>query len=485
MQQLQLPKLRKLDTTRPKKKKILLLSDDLRLHSGIATMSKEFVIGTSHIFDWVQVGAAINHPDQGKIIDVSDSIRTEFGIQDANVRIYANSGYGDPNLLRHLINVEQPDAIMHFTDPRFWGWLYQMEHELRQQLPIIYYNIWDDLPYPFWNEDFYESCDMLLNISKQTQNIVKNVLRRFPKEEWAVQYVPHGINERFFYPITEQHAEWNDYQALSQNIKEKNGVDFILFWNNRNIRRKQPGDVILSFKHFCDQLPKEKAERCALLMHTAPIDENGTDLFAVKNAICPDYKIIFSDKPVDTKTLNMYYNMADCTINIANNEGFGISGAESLMAGTPIINNVTGGLQDYMRFEDENGKWIDFTPDFPSNHTGKYKKCGSWAKAVFPSNRSLQGSVPTPYIFDDRANFEDVAEAIMYWYQMSKLERGTRGLAGRQWMLSEESMMSAKHMCDNFIKHINICLEKWTPRKRYTLYKIEEKKKITNPGIVI
>ena len=485
MQQLQLPKLRKLDTTRPKKKKILLLSDDLRLHSGIATMSKEFVIGTSHIFDWVQIGAAINHPDQGKIIDVSDNIRTEFGIQDANVRIYANNGYGDPNLLRHLINVEKPDAIMHFTDPRFWGWLYQMEHELRQQLPIMYYNIWDDLPYPFWNEDFYESCDMLLNISKQTQNIVKNVLRRFPKEEWAVQYVPHGINERFFYPITKDHSDWTDYQALSQNIKEKNNVDFILFWNNRNIRRKQPGDVILSFKHFCDQLPKEKADRCALLMHTAPIDENGTDLFAVKNAICPDYKIIFSDKPVDTRTLNMYYNMADCTINIANNEGFGISGAESLMTGTPIINNVTGGLQDYMRFEDENGNWIDFTPDFPSNHTGRYKKCGSWAKAVFPSNRSLQGSVPTPYIFDDRANFEDVAEAIMYWYNMSQSERETRGLAGRQWILSDESMMSAKHMCDNFIKHINICLEKWTPRKRYALYKIEEKKKITNPGIVI
>jgi len=485
MQQLQLPKLRKLNTTRPKKKKILLLSDDLRLHSGIATMSKEFVIGTSHIFDWVQVGAAINHPDQGKIIDVSADIQKEFGIEDANVRIYANNGYGDPGLLRHIINVEQPDAIMHFTDPRFWGWLYQMEHELRQKLPIMYYNIWDDLPYPFWNEDFYESCDMLLNISKQTQNIVKNVLRRFPKEEWAVQYVPHGINEKFFYPIDNQHAEWNDYQALVENIKGKNGIDFLMFWNNRNIRRKQPGDVILSFKHFCDQLPKEKAERCALLMHTSPIDENGTDLFAVKNAICPDYKILFSDKPVDTKTLNMYYNMADCTINIANNEGFGISGAESLMAGTPIINNVTGGLQDYMRFEDENGKWIEFTTDFPSNHSGKYTKCGSWAKPVFPSNRSLQGSVPTPYIFDDRVNFTDVADAIMYWYQMSKLERDTRGLAGRQWMLSEESMMSAKHMCDNFIKHINVCLEKWTPRKRYALYKIEEKKKITNPGIVI
>jgi glycosyltransferase involved in cell wall biosynthesis len=268
-------------------------------------------------------------------------------------------------------------------------------------------------------------------------------------------------------------------------LRDKNGVDFIIFWNNRNIRRKQPGDVILSFKHFCDSLPPEQASRCALFMHTQPVDQNGTNLYEVKDVICPDYKVFFSDKPIETKVLNMYYNIADVTLNIASNEGFGISGIESLMAGTPIINNVTGGLQDHMRFEDENGNWIDFTTDFPSNHSGRYKKHGSWAKPVFPSNRSLQGSVPTPYIFDDRVNFTDVADAIAYWYNMSPLERNTRGLAGRQWSLSEESMMSAKHMSENFIKHINICLERWTPRKRFSMYKVEKPAKIEKTGIVI
>ena len=47
---------------------------------------------------------------------------------------------------------------------RFWEWLYQMEHEVRQNIPIFYYNIWDDLPYPMWNEPFYESCDLIMNI---------------------------------------------------------------------------------------------------------------------------------------------------------------------------------------------------------------------------------------------------------------------------------------------------------------------------------
>ena len=63
-----------------KKPKILLLSDDLRMASGIATMSREFVIGTIDRFDWVQVGAAINHPEQGKMLDLSADIQQRTGI---------------------------------------------------------------------------------------------------------------------------------------------------------------------------------------------------------------------------------------------------------------------------------------------------------------------------------------------------------------------------------------------------------------------
>jgi len=485
MQQLQLPKLRKVDPNTPKKKKILLLSDDLRLHSGIATMSREFVTGTAHWFDWVQVGAAINHPDKGKVFDISEAVNKERGITNANIKIYPNDGYGNEALVRELIYLEKPDAIIIFTDPRYWVWFFHMEHELRQQIPIIYYNIWDDVPYPFWNENFYESCDMLLNISKQTNNIVKNVVRKNPKPDWAIQYVPHGINEKQFFPIDETHPQWEEYQKTVFEVKIKNNVDFVVFWNNRNIRRKQPGDVILAYKSFCDKLTTEQASRVALFMHTQPVDGNGTDLLAVQRAICPDYKIIFSDKPVPPHAMNYYYNLADVTLNIASNEGFGLSGAESLMAGTPIINNVTGGLQDQCRFEDENGNWIEFDTEFSTNHTGKYKKHGIWAKPVFPSNRSLQGSPETPYIFDDRVSFTDVADAIKYWYDMSPDERHLAGLAGRNWVVSEESGMSSFEMCNRFKLNIENCFANWTPRKRFAVYKASKSTPIKNNGIVI
>ena len=115
------------------KPKILLLSDDLRMHSGIATQSKEFVMGTLHKYEWVQLGGAIKHPEQGKIIDMNEAARKETGVKDAYLKIYPVSGYGDQNILRQLFEIEKPDAILHFTDPRFWIWLYQMEHEIRQE----------------------------------------------------------------------------------------------------------------------------------------------------------------------------------------------------------------------------------------------------------------------------------------------------------------------------------------------------------------
>ncbi len=484
MQPIQLPKLRTIDSNKPKKKKILLLSDDLRMHSGIATMSREFIIGTSHIYDWVQLGAAIKHPEEGKIFDISRDVNIEAGIDNASVKIYACSGYGNPQILQQIMMQEQPDAILHFTDPRFWIWLYQIEHDIRQHIPIMYYNIWDDLPYPFWNESYYESCDLIMNISRQTQNIVKNVLRKHPKPDWAVQWVPHGVNSKHFFPIDESHEHWPDYTAFVNNFNNGVRPEFILFWNNRNIRRKQPGDVILAYKHFCDRLTKEAASKCILFMHTQPVDENGTDLFAVKEAVCPNYTVIFSNNPVDAKTLNFYYNMSDVTINIASNEGFGISWCESLHTGTPIINNVTGGLQDGCRFQNDEGDWIEFTSEFPTNHDATYTEHAPWTIPVFPSNRSLQGSPQTPYIFDDRVDFKEVGNAIYEWYIQSDQERKTKGLQGHQWVNGTESNMSAKQMSNRFIECINECLEKWTPREKFTMYKINRMQKIETPGVL-
>jgi hypothetical protein len=148
----------------------------LRLPSGVGVMSREIVQGTAHRFNWVQLGAAVEHPEAGKILDASESLSQEIGIPDAYLRIYPYNGYGDPTILRNLIMMERPDAIIIFTDPRYWIWLYQIEHEIREHMPIMFYSIWDDLPFPKYNRIYYQSVDALFGISKQTHNIHRQVL---------------------------------------------------------------------------------------------------------------------------------------------------------------------------------------------------------------------------------------------------------------------------------------------------------------------
>ncbi len=459
------------------KKKILLLSDDLRMSSGVGTMSKEFVLGSIQHYDWVQIGGAIKHPEEGKVVNMDETAQNESGVKDAKLTIYPINGYGNQELLRAILARENPDAILHYTDPRFWRWLYEMEHEIRQEIPIFYYNIWDDWPAPQYNELFYESCDLIMNISKQTYAIVKDVWTKNPPEDWQVTYLPHGVSTKYFYPISIFDKEYESVKNMKQQLTDDN-IEFVLFYNNRNIRRKMPGDVVLAYKTFCDMLPKEEADKCALLMHTQPIDVNGTDLPAVVKDICPELKVYFSDRKLEPNQLNWLYNIADVTVNIASNEGFGLGTCESLMAGTPIILNVTGGLQDQCGFKLK-GKHVtheDYDEIHSFHDDRKWKDNpdlthGEWVKPVWPSNRSLAGSPPTPYIFDDRCRFDDVAIAIKEWYDMGEDERRECGKKGYDFVMRDDVMMASEAMSQNFIDHMDVAFDNWKPRKRYSIFK--------------
>ena len=463
---------------REQRKKILFLCDDIRMTSGISTMAREIVLGTAHHYNWVNLGGAINHPDQGKRFDLNEDTNRHADIPDSSVILYPINGYGDPVLLNQMIALEKPDAIMFFTDPRYWILLFQMEHEIRKKIPMIYLNIWDDLPYPMYNKPYYESCDTLLAISKQTENLNKAVLGPELTAEKTIKYVPHGINEDIFFPITTEHPEYLALQEFKKQLYGGKTYDFALLYNARNIRRKSVPDLMLAWKIFIDQLPEDKKDKCALVMHTQIRDENGTDLQAVKEMLFGNnnYNIIFDEGRYPSNVMNLLYNATDGCALVSSNEGWGLSLTEAMMCGKPIIATVTGGMQDQMRFEDENGEWIKFTEEFGSNHRGKYKKHGVWAYPVFPSNLSLVGSIPTPYIFDDRAEPFDIADQIKYMYT-AKIEvpdMFTRiGELAREWATSDESMMSAKNMSRNVIKDIDDTFENFQPRHAFELIQVE------------
>jgi glycosyltransferase involved in cell wall biosynthesis len=495
---IQLPKLRKIGVDRPKKKKIFLICDSIEFASGVATAAKELVVGTCDKYDWVQLGAALQHPNHGKIVDLSQEIEKETGFENVYCKIYCHNGYGNQDVIREIIHYEKPDLLLLITDPRFFGHVFQMEYELRtvHKIPVSYLNIWDSNLFALWNASAYASCDLLMSINRQTKVVNQEVLKYhgtkttdidkpFDKVEGTLlSYVPHGSNPKYYFKETPESHDWNDYQKFKEDFLKKHDVDFIVFFNSRNIRRKQPGDIILSFRRFCDQLPPEKAKRCALVMKTAIMDENGTDLMAVKKAICPKYKVLFNQDMIPAQVMNWFYNLADCTFFMSSAEGFGLAGNESLHAGTMLIAPVTGGLQDQMKFEDENGKWIEFNEEFTSNHRGKYKKCGKWAYPIFPRTRALQGSIPTPYIFDDYSDAEDAATGLKFIYDLGKEERDRRGLIGREWVMSEESGMNAKDVCKRFVKSVETLFSAWQTPKSVSMVEVQEKPEITADGIV-
>ena len=460
------------------RKKILLITDDIRLPSGVGNVGKEIVIHTAHHYNWACIGAAINHPDIGKRFDLSQDTNQSAGIEDANVMLYPNNGYGDANLLRTLIKLEKPDAIMMITDPRYFAWLFQIENEIRKTIPVIYLNIWDDLPAPYYNKAFYESCDALLGISKQTVNINKLVLDN-KTEGKIIEYVPHGLNTDIFYPITDK-ANNKEYQDFKKNLFKGKDYEFMVFFNSRNIRRKQIPDTILAYNQFVETLTPEQREKVVLVLHTEQSNEHGTDLNAVIETLIPqDRNIIFTPGKLDVKALNYLYNLADVQILLTSNEGWGLSLTEALLTGTPIIANVTGGMQDQMRFEFEDGTWIDFDANFPSNHRGTYKKHGKWAFPVYPSNLSMVGSIPTPYIFDDRCRWEDAAERLTEVYNLSKEERQERGMEGYKWATSDEAGFTSKHQANRFMTYTDKLFDIWKPREKYELINVTEFKNPT------
>ncbi len=304
-------------------------------------------------------------------------------------------------------------------------------------------------------------------------------MSQLPKREYneaplLIGYIPHGVNPDIFRKITDPVEYEADVVRHRTRLFGAVIPSFVVFYNNRNIRRKMTSDVLLAFATFWRTLPESQRATVFMLLHTQPVDENGTDLPRVIEDVMPDVKqnIVFSTERLLPKDLNAVYNLSDVVINLASNEGFGIGTLEGMMAERLMLANVTGGLQDQMGFRDEDGKYlhedIHFKEDWGSNHTGKYQTCGDWAFPVFPNNRSLNGSVPTPYIFDDRCDWNDAADQLRKIYDLPADERARRGQLARVYAMEEGYNIA--EMNNRFIAGFNHLLSTWTPRERFGVF---------------
>jgi len=463
-----------------KKKKILWIGDDIRFSSGISVSSRQLILSTVHKYDYFCLGGAIAHPEKGHIFDLSQSTNEIAKIKDAYVKVMPVDGYSDEQTLFQVMALEKPDAICFQTDPRFWGWLWALEKQIRNNIPLCYWALWDNLNYPMYNKPFYLSNDAIFAISKQSNNIHKWVLGpencmtindKGPlNDKVLLHYVPHGIDPETFKPIPRDDKTLIEFRKRVFSGKD---YKFVIFYNSRNVQRKRTSNIILAYRQFCDNLSKEEAAKCVLILHTEIMQDAGTNLLAVKEAFCPNNNIIYSPGRLSPQEMCMLYNIADVTVNASSSEGFGLSVAESIMCGTPVTVTVTGGLQDQIGQVTDDGKPVEFDADFGSNNIGRYKKHGIWAYPVWPVTRLVQGSIPTPYIFDDLARWEDFADGFMYWYLMDSKKREACGAEGRRWALNEGGINS-ENMGRAFIEGMEYVFANWQKPKRFGMYTVKD-----------
>ena len=462
------------------RKKILFISDVITGISGVANVSKDIISRTADHYNYINIGVSLDPNNKGKRWDLSQAVNGDLGITDAQVFSIEWDKYADPNFIREVIAVESPNALVFITDPRQYVDLFAIEHEIRtgsingKPTPLIYIQVWDNFPQPNYNYNFYKSVDLSLCINKQTVLINEMILKNEDSKP-IIKYFPHGVNANTFFPIPRYDEQ---LLAFKDSILGGRESEFIAFFNSRNIRRKCISDLIMAFQGLLRTLTPTQAKKAFLILHTPITDPNGTDLQKVAEVLLGEYKdqVIFDSVPCTPQDLNLRYNIADVTCLTSNAEGFGLSGLESMMSGTPILVNVTGGMADYCRFEDEKGNWFTPSEEIWSNHNKSYTKCGQWAFPVFPAVSTIVGSLPTPYIFEDIASFKDIADRLIELYHMPKEELDDAGYTGRQWALSEESGMSLEVMSSNFIKEVDGLLSGWKGRPPYTITKINSPK---------
>ena len=130
------------------KKKIFIISDHPLAPSGVGTQTRYIINALLQTgrYKVVCLGGAMKHKNYAP--QKVDGFGEDF-------IIYPVDGYGNAEMIRSALFTERPDVVWFMTDPRFWGWLWEIENEIRSVMPIVYYHVWDNYPYPKFNRRYY------------------------------------------------------------------------------------------------------------------------------------------------------------------------------------------------------------------------------------------------------------------------------------------------------------------------------------------
>ena len=404
------------------KKNILLLSDHPLSTSGVGTQARWLVSGLVNTgkYSFKCFGGAVRHDNYDTVVVNPDFI------------IKPTDGFGDKNLLRKTLAQVRPDALMLFTDPRFFIWAWEMEDEIHQICPIVYWHLWDNPPWPEFNRPLYESTDLINCINYPTYEMVKE---RFPEK---TNYIPHAVPSDLYHPLPEDECKNIKNKILGPNKSDH----FTCLYVSRNARRKMTSDILVSWKMFLENLQNTHGHKKAtLVMHTDPLDPEGTNLYQVLDMLDIKDNVAFSKDRIGFNEMSFLYNACDTIVNRSCNEGFGLPTLEAMMCGKPIIALKTGGL----------------TRQVEDPETGE-----QFGIALSPEVRSMVGNHMVPFIYEDFVSYETVSKAFMDMYEMGPEKRRELGQKAMERAKREYSMESMINKWDSSLEKT---IEDWQSDK--------------------
>jgi len=207
--------------------------------------------------------------------------------------------------------------------------------------------------------------------------------------------------------------------------------------------------LIFWFKEFLDKVGHDQA---VLLMHTDPRDQHGQDLPHIINHLGLDKgQVLLSTTKVPPNELANLYRAADFTINISDAEGFGLATLESLSCGTPIIVNMTGGLQEQVT---DGKKTFGF--------------------AIHPSSKTVIGSLQVPYIYEDRISQGDFFKALNRALKISSKRYKEMSTLGRKHVMKNYNFETFEKSWIQLMDRVVEEYGSWEDRDKYDRWHLME-----------
>lgn len=404
------------------KKTILFLSDHPLSTSGVGTQARWLISGLVNTgkYSFKCFGGAIRHDNYETVV-----VNPDFIIKPTN-------GFGDKALLRKTLAQVRPDALFLFTDPRFFVWAWEMEDEIHQICPIVYWHLWDNPPWPEFNRPLYESNDLINCINYPTYEMVKE---RFPER---TNYIPHAVPNDLYHPLPKEDALKFKTKLLGNDRKDH----FTCLYVSRNARRKMVSDILVSWRQFLDQMKQRHGHTNAtMVLHTDPMDQEGTNLYEVINILSLKDNIVFSKDRIGFNEMNILYNACDTIINRSCNEGFGLPTLEMAMCGKPVIVLKTGGLTRQVE-DPETGDQVGIGMD--------------------PEVRTMVGNHMVPYIYEDFVSHKTVTDAFMKMYELGPEGREKLGAKAMERVKKEYSL---EKIVSEWDRTLSQTIEDWNDKK--------------------